>query len=89
MRAGCVEVHAIGVAGEICSVAGMLLARNAFDRLHFLGAASIVGPLPIGIAVVVREKTTSGQLVAACAALAVVVLGPVLVHAIAHAARAQ
>jgi monovalent cation/proton antiporter MnhG/PhaG subunit len=85
----------IGVAAELLCVAGLLLMRDAYDRLHYAAAATAVGPAAIGAAIVMREcvspsggvELTSGGLQALCAALALFLLNPVLTHAIARAAR--
>jgi monovalent cation/proton antiporter MnhG/PhaG subunit len=85
----------IGVAAELLCVAGLLLMRDAYDRLHYAAAATIVGPAAIGGAIVMREcvspsggvELTSGGLEALCAALALFLLNPVLTHAIVRAAR--
>ena len=62
--------------------------RGAFDRLHFLGPATLLGPLGIAAAVAV-DSDTSAQAAAKAFALAFFVLisGPVVTHATARAAR--
>jgi monovalent cation/proton antiporter MnhG/PhaG subunit len=87
----------IGVAAELLSVAGLLLVRSAYDRLHFVGTAGVIGPAAIGSAIVMREcvsptggvELTSGGIEALCAAALLFLLNPVLTHAIARAARLQ
>ena len=85
----------LGVAAELLCVAVLLAMRTAYDRLHYVSAATVVGPASIGAAIVMREcvspsggvELTSGGLEALCAALALFLLNPVLTHAIARAAR--
>ena len=85
----------IGVGVELLCLAGLLVMRTAYDRLHYVAAATVVGPAAIGAAIVMREcvspsggvELTSGGLEALCAALALFFLNPVLTHAIARATR--
>jgi multicomponent Na+:H+ antiporter subunit G len=73
------------VAGVVVSVLGVLVARDAVDRLHYLGPATIVGGGTLLLAVVAEEGAT---LVTARVAVIVgllVVVGPVLGHATARA----
>jgi monovalent cation/proton antiporter MnhG/PhaG subunit len=88
---------AIGVVGELLCVAGLLLMRSIFDRLHYAATATVVGPAAIGIAIVMREtvspsggiELTSGGIEALVTALVLFLLNPVLTHATARAARKQ
>jgi len=55
--ASIVEVVLIGfgVAVELACCVGVLVMEDAYDKLHYLGPAAIVGPFAIAVAVVVRE----------------------------------
>ena len=87
----------IGVAAEVLCVAGLLLVRSAYDRLHYAATASVLGPAAIGSAIVMREcatpsggvELTSGGIEALCTALLLFLLNPVLTHAVARAIRLQ
>jgi multisubunit Na+/H+ antiporter MnhG subunit len=52
----------LGVAVELVCCAGFVAMRNAIDRLHYAGAATIVGPALVAAAVCVEEGffTTNG-----------------------------
>jgi monovalent cation/proton antiporter MnhG/PhaG subunit len=86
---------ALGVAGEICCVAGLFLMRTTYDRLHYAAASTIVGPAPIAAAIALREtfpqsggvELGSGGIAALLTALLVIGLNPILTHATARAAR--
>ena len=76
-----------GVLVELASVLGVLLLRDAFDRLHFTAPASTLGPLAIAAAVVVRESFSQAGIKAVLVAVVLLVTNPVLTHATARAAR--
>ena len=82
-----VALLGLGVVVELASVLGMLLLRDAFDRLHFTGPASTLGPLAIAAAVVVRESFSQAGIKAVLVALVLLLTNPVLSHATARAAR--
>lgn len=76
----------LGVLAELVCVVGLLWLRDFFDRLHFVAAATTVGPVLVGAAVCVVGTSTVPALIQALAALAVlVVLNPVLTHATGRA----
>ncbi len=78
-----------GVALELLCCLGVLLARGAPNRLHYLTPATILGPLFIAVAVVVSG---SGFQASAKALLIVVILliaGPILSHATGRAVYQQ
>ena len=75
---------AFGVGCELLCALGLLLARSAFDRLHYAMASTGVGTLLIVAAVVVHESFGSAG-INAIAVGAVLLLGnPVLAHATAR-----
>ena len=77
----------LGVLVILASVVGVLAMPNLFDRLHFLGPASGVGPLLVAGAVVARESLNHQGILALLIAGILVVFGPVLTHAMARASR--
>jgi hypothetical protein len=52
----------LGVAVELICCAGLVAVRTPIDRLHYAGAATVVGPALVAAAVCVEEGlfTTSG-----------------------------
>lgn len=80
-----VALVAVGVAIELACCVGVLVMDDAFDKLHFLGPAAIVGPLLIAVAVVVRESFSQAGIKALVTAALLIVASPVLTHATARA----
>jgi multisubunit Na+/H+ antiporter MnhG subunit len=77
-----------GVVLQLFAVLGMVVMRNAFDRLHYVGLAGY-GALLIAIAILVRESwSLIGDKALATGALLVGV-GPVLVHTTVRSFRTR
>ena len=78
----------LGVAIELIACLGLVVMRNAIDRLHYAGAATVVGPTVIAAAVCVEEGlfTTNG-LNAILVALMLALFGAALGTATARAIR--
>jgi monovalent cation/proton antiporter MnhG/PhaG subunit len=74
--------------GAICVLAclGVAAMRNVYDRLHYVGAASI-GTLLIAVAVVVRESFSLIGDKALAVAAVLLFAGPVVAHTTARSAR--
>ena len=85
--ASIVEVVLIGfgVAVELACCVGVLVMEDAYDTLHYLGPAAIVGPFAIAVAVVVREALSQAGIKALLTAALLIVASPVLSHATARA----
>ena len=77
----------LGVAGELLCVAGVLVMRTTFDRLHYASAATTVPALLILAATLVREHLTAGGLQAIAAVGFLFLLNPAVLLATAMAAR--
>jgi monovalent cation/proton antiporter MnhG/PhaG subunit len=77
----------LGVACQFVCCLGVVVMRNVFDRLHFAGAGTTLGPLLVGAAVLVRQTTSAAGITTILIMAAVLVLGPALVIATARAAR--
>lgn len=77
----------LGVAGELLCVAGVLVMRTTFDRLHYAAAATTVPAFLVLAAALVREHMSAGGLEALAAVLLLFLLNPALVIATAKAAR--
>ena len=73
-----------GVAIEVFAALGVVLMRDALDRLHFVGA-SLLGSVCVGLAVVVAEGPSVIGLKALLTVAVLAVTGPVLGHATARA----
>ena len=77
-----------GVALELFAVLGMVVMRNAYDRLHYVGLAGY-GALLIGIAILVRESwSLIGDKALVTGAL-LLLIGPVLVHTTMRSLRTR
>ena len=90
MSAGDLTVDALlglGVAGELLCVAGVLVMRTTFDRLHYAAAATSVPAFFILAAALVREHVSAGGLEAIAAVGLLFFLNPAVVIATAMAAR--
>jgi monovalent cation/proton antiporter MnhG/PhaG subunit len=88
MNASSVVVAALlvlGVTIELVCCIGVLVMDDAYDKLHYLGPAAIVGPLVIAAAVVVRESLSQAGIKALLTAALLIVASPVLTHATARA----
>jgi multisubunit Na+/H+ antiporter MnhG subunit len=77
----------LGVAAELLCVAGVLILRTTFDRLHYVGAATSVPAFLVLAAVLVREHLSSGGLEAIAAVGLLFLLNPALLIATARAAQ--
>jgi monovalent cation/proton antiporter MnhG/PhaG subunit len=78
---------AAGVALELLCVAGVVVMRTTFDRLHYAAAGTTVPAFLILAAVLVREHLSSGGLEAIAAVGLMFLLNPVLITATGRAAR--
>jgi len=79
----------VGGATALMSSLGVLLMRDALDRLHFTAPASTVSPVVFAAAVLVEEPLSSAAVKAIIVALVIIVTTPVLTHATARAARVR
>jgi multisubunit Na+/H+ antiporter MnhG subunit len=78
----------LGVAVELVCCAGLLAMRRAIDRLHYAGAATVVGPALVAAAVCVEEGVfTTNGLNAIAVALMLALLGAALGVTTARAIR--
>jgi multicomponent Na+:H+ antiporter subunit G len=74
----------VGVAVQVFACLGVVLMRDALDRLHYVGASAI-GVTCVCAAVVVAEGPSLIGLKAILTAAFLLVTGPVLAHATARA----
>jgi len=73
-----------GVAVQAVACLGVVLMRDALDRLHYTGASTL-GVACLCAAVVVRESASLIGLKAILTGAFLLVTGPVVVHATARA----
>ena len=64
-----------------------IMRGGPFNRLHFLGTASIVGPILITLAIFLDGSSVQASVKAATLAAIIVITGPATGHAIARAIR--
>jgi monovalent cation/proton antiporter MnhG/PhaG subunit len=76
-----------GIGIELLCCLGALRARDAYDRLHYVGPATTLGAFLICLAVLVDEGFDQAGDKALLLAAIIAVCGPVLTHATARAAR--
>jgi monovalent cation/proton antiporter MnhG/PhaG subunit len=90
VRAAAVTVLlTFGIGVELLCGVGMWVMKDVFDRLHYLGPASSLGPLAIGAAVLVQEGLGQPTIKSALVVLLTLVTSPVLSHATGRAARVR
>lgn len=78
----------LGVALQLACCLGFVVLRNAIDRLHFAGAATVAGPALVAAAVCVQEGVfTTNGLNSIATALLLALLGGGLGVATARAIR--
>lgn len=77
----------LGVAGELLCVAGVLVMRTTFDRLHYAAATTSVPAFLVLAATLVREHVTAGGLQAIATVALLFLLNPAVLLATATAAR--
>jgi multicomponent Na+:H+ antiporter subunit G len=78
-----------GVGVQLACCLGVLVMRDAYDKLHYTSPATTVGALAIALAVVVEESFNQAGIKALLVFLALAVTNPVLTHATARAARVR
>lgn len=78
----------LGVLIELFAVLGLVVMRDAFDRLHYVGLAGY-GALLIAISILVRESWSLIGDKALATGAVLVLVGPVLVHATARSFRTR
>jgi multicomponent Na+:H+ antiporter subunit G len=69
----------LGAALEVFAVLGLVVMRNEYDRVHYVGLAGY-GALSIGIAILVQESFSLIGDKAVATGIVLLVIGPVLTH---------
>jgi multisubunit Na+/H+ antiporter MnhG subunit len=77
-----------GVALQLFAVLGMVVMRNPFDRLHYVGLSGY-GALLIGTSILIRESWSLIGDKALATGAVLVMVGPVLVHTTVRSLRTR
>jgi len=77
----------LGVGCQLVCCLGVVAMRSTFDRLHFAGAGTTLGPVFVGTAVLIRESVSAGGLETIATVALLFLLNPVLTVATARAAQ--
>ncbi len=80
---------AVGVFACACAALGVLVMPTTYARLHYVGLVTTIGAAACGAAVAVAEGIWPSGAKALLVAFVMIVMGPVVTHATARAARAQ
>jgi multicomponent Na+:H+ antiporter subunit G len=84
-----VALLAAGVGIQLLCCVGLLVAREVFDRLHFVGPATTLAPLLIAVAIVAREGFSIAGNKSLLVAILIMGTSPSLTIATARAARVR
>ncbi|MGH9642460.1 MAG: cation:proton antiporter [Terriglobales bacterium] len=77
----------IGVLLFALTAAGLLLARDVYDQVHYLAPGTLVGSLAIALAVLLHEGFSQAGVKAVLIAILLTISNPILSHATARAHR--
>lgn len=80
---------AVAVGVELLCCLGVLVMDSVFDRLHYLGPATTLGPLALVLAVLVQHSSAQAVIKVLLIGMTLLATGPVLTHATARAARVR
>jgi multisubunit Na+/H+ antiporter MnhG subunit len=69
------------------SSVGILVMRDAYQKLHYVTPAALVAPLIVGLAVLAQSGLTENTVQTWLALLFIMIAGPFLTHATIRAAR--
>lgn len=86
-RAVVIVLLSAGVVVELISCVGVLVMRNFYDRLHYVGPASTLGALLIGAALVAENALKQQGVKSIIVVALLIMISPVLTHTTARAAR--
>lgn len=77
----------LAVAIVLASSVGILVMRDAYQKLHYVTPAALVAPVIVGLAVLAQSGLTLDTAETGLALVFVVIAGPFLSHATIRAAR--
>lgn len=75
----------LAVAVVLASAAGMLLMRDAYQKVHYVTPVSVVAPVLVGLAVLVQSGWTASSGQAWLVVAVMVLASPFLAHATVRA----
>lgn len=76
----------LGVGIQLLCALGLWVLRGPFERLHVLGPANGLGAVALAVAVALDTPAKDGGVKALLIGAVLVVMGPVLNHAVGRAA---
>jgi multicomponent Na+:H+ antiporter subunit G len=82
-----VVLLAVGAGAALLSAMGILVVRDFYERLHYVGPAGSVGAVAIAAALVLKESFSAAGIKVILVAILLVVSNSVLTHATARAGR--
>jgi monovalent cation/proton antiporter MnhG/PhaG subunit len=77
----------LGVACQIVCCVGVVAMKNVYDRLHYAAAGTTLGPVFVGVAILIRESVSAAGLETIATVVLLFVLNPVVTIATARAAQ--
>ena len=77
----------LAVVVVLASSVGILVMRDACQKLHYVTPAALVAPIVVGLAVLAQSGLTQDTAETVLALIFIVIAGPVLSHATIRAAR--
>jgi multisubunit Na+/H+ antiporter MnhG subunit len=77
----------LAVAVVLASSVGILVMRDAYQKLHYVTPAALVAPIVVGLAILAQSGLTANTAETALALVFIVIAGPFLSHATIRAAR--
>ena len=78
---------ALAVLVVLGSAVGILVMRDAYQKLHYVTPIAVVAPVLVGLAVLVHSGFTENSVMTWLAVALLLAGGPVLTHATIRAAR--
>jgi multisubunit Na+/H+ antiporter MnhG subunit len=78
---------ALAVVITAAASIGVLVMRDAFEKVHYVTPVSVVAPVLVALAVLVRSGLSNRSAVAWLTVLLLVLASPILSHATLRAAR--
>ncbi len=79
----------IAVLSGVVTAIGMVAAKDAYERMHYMSPVATIGAWAIAAAVVVKESVNQAGIKAVLIAAIIFFMNAVLTHATARAARAR
>ena len=77
----------LAAALVLASSVGILVMRDAYQKLHYVTPVAVIAPVIVGLAVLVRSGWSENSLETWLALVFVLIGGPFLTHATIRAAR--